>query len=84
MKSFTLGNRRFTISPRPNPTGLNSLVVFFIAVVGALLVGAVFLAVTGFAPFEVYAEMADSALGGSRAISETLLAAWRLRSLSRC
>ena len=75
MKSFTIGRRRITISPRPNPTGLNSLVVFFIAVVGALLVGAVFLAITGFAPFDVYAEMADSALGGSRAISETLLAA---------
>ena len=51
MKSFTIGRRRFTISPRPNPTGLNSLVYFFIAVIGALLVGAVFLVVTGFAPF---------------------------------
>ena len=75
MKSFTLGNRRITISPRPNPTGFNSLVVFFVAVLGALIVGALFLAVTGFGPFDVYAEMAESALGGSRAISETLLAA---------
>jgi simple sugar transport system permease protein len=75
VRTFKIGNRRIVVAPRPHPTGLTSLVVFLTAVLGALLVGAVFLAVTGFSPLDVYAEMVDSALGGERAIAETLLAA---------
>jgi simple sugar transport system permease protein len=75
MRTIKIGSRQIVISPRPHPTGVTSLVVFLIAVLGALIVGAVFLAITGFGPLDVYAEMLDSAVGGERAISETLLAA---------
>ncbi len=67
--------RRLVVEPR----GLASLrlviMVPVLSVLAALLVGAIFLAVTGENPLEVYAKMVDAAFGDVRAISETLISA---------
>lgn len=60
------------------PRGLASLRVRTLvplgAVAAALIVGAVFLTITGNSPGEVYAKMLDSSFGSARTISETLVA----------
>jgi simple sugar transport system permease protein len=46
-----------------------------VSVLAALVVGGIFLALTGDNPFDVYQKMVDTAFGTSRGISETLISA---------
>ncbi len=67
--------RRFIVEPRGLASARLTLAVPLIAVLLALVVGAVFLAVTGNNPWDVYVKMADTSFGSSRGISETLISA---------
>lgn len=67
--------RRFIVEPRGLASGWLLVTVPVVSILLALVVGAIFLAVTGENPIEVYAKMVDSALGDGRAISETLISA---------
>lgn len=65
--------RRFIVEPRGLASIQLGIAVPVLSVLAALLVGAVFLAITGENPLEVYGEMVDAAFGSTRAISETLI-----------
>ena len=65
--------RRFIVEPRGLASLQLSIAVPVLSVLAALIVGAVFLAITGENPLDVYGEMVDAAFGSSRAISETLI-----------
>jgi simple sugar transport system permease protein len=67
--------RRFIVEPRGLVSWKVRLLVPTLSVVAALVVGAVFLALTGEDPFAVYGQMVDSAFGSARAVSETLITA---------
>lgn len=67
--------RRFIVEPRGLASAGLTLAVPLLSVLLALIVGAVFLAVTGNNPWEVYVKMADASFGSSRGISETLISA---------
>jgi len=67
--------RGLIVEPRGVAPDWLKLLVPVLSVLAALVVGAVFLAVTGNDPFEVYAKMADSAFGSARGFSETLVSA---------
>jgi len=65
--------RRFIVEPRGLASAQLNIAVPVFSVLAALVVGAVFLAITGENPLEVYGKMVDAAVGSSRAISETLI-----------
>ena len=67
--------RRFSVEPRGLASGRVRLLVPLVSVVAALIVAAVFLALTGNNPFSVYQKMIDVAFGSQRGISETLISA---------
>ena len=67
--------RRFIVEPRGLASWRLRVLVPVLSVVAALVVGALFLALTGENPFEVYGQMVDSAFGSKRGISETLISA---------
>ncbi|RLE15639.1 MAG: ABC transporter permease [Actinobacteria bacterium] len=70
-----MATRRFIIEPRGLASWRLKLLVPVLSVIAALVVGAVFLGITGENPFEVYAKMVDSAFGSARGFSETLISA---------
>ena len=65
--------RRFIVEPRGLASIRLGIAVPVLSVLAALVVGGVFLALTGENAIEVYGEMIDAAFGSSRAISETLI-----------
>lgn len=65
--------RRLIVEPRGLASARLTLAVPLLSVLLALVVGAVFLALTGNNPWEVYVKMADASFGSSRGISETLI-----------
>ena len=67
--------RRFIVEPRGLASTGVKLAVPLLSVLLALVVGAVFLALTGNSPGEVYVKMLDVSFGSSRGISETLISA---------
>ena len=67
--------RRFIVEPRGLASARQIVLVPILAVLLALVVGAVFLALTGNNPLEVYAKMVDAAFGDRRGVSETLISA---------
>ena len=67
--------RRVVIEPRGLAPTRVTLAVPILSVLAALVLGAVFLAITGDSPIEVYAKMIDAAFGSSRGLSETLISA---------
>jgi simple sugar transport system permease protein len=67
--------RRFIVEPRGLASWRLRLLVPVLSVIAALMVGGVFLALTGENPIDVYAQMVDSAFGSARGVSETLISA---------
>ena len=67
--------RRFIVEPRGLASGRLIVLVPVLSVLAALIVGAVFLALTGQNPWDVYTKMVDAAFGDRRGISETLISA---------
>lgn len=67
--------RRFIVEPRGLASSRLRLLVPLASVLAALIVGAIFLALTGENPFSVYSHMVDTAFGSARGISETLISA---------
>lgn len=67
--------RRFIVEPRGLASLRLTLLVPLASVFAALVLGAIFLALTGDNPFTVYEHMVDTAFGSSRGISETLISA---------
>ncbi len=67
--------RRFVVEPRGLASLRLKIMVPVLSVLAALVLGALFLAVTGENPIDVYAKMIDAAFGDVRAISETLISA---------
>lgn len=70
-----MANRRFIVEPRGLASWRLRLLVPVLSVIAALVVGAIFLGITGADPIEVYAQMVDSAFGSARGFSETLISA---------
>ncbi len=66
---------RFRVEPRGLASLRVRLLVPVVSVLAALIVGAVFLAVTGNNPGEAYGKMLDAAFGSTRGLSETLISA---------
>jgi ABC-type uncharacterized transport system permease subunit len=67
--------RRFIVEPRGLASGWLLVLVPLASVIAALLLGALFLTLTGENPWEVYTKMVDAAFGDSRGLSETLISA---------
>ncbi len=67
--------RRFIVEPRGLASLRLTLLVPLLSVLAALVLGAIFLALTGDNPFTVYKKMVDTAFGDSRGLSETLISA---------
>lgn len=65
--------RRFIVEPRGVASLRVRVMVPVLSVIAALVVGAIFLAITGNNPAEVYVKMVDSSFGTGRRIAETLL-----------
>ena len=65
--------RRFSFQPRGIAPWRVALFVPLASVAAALIVGAIFLAITGNNPWDVYQKMVDTAFGSSRGIAETLI-----------
>jgi simple sugar transport system permease protein len=70
-----MASRKLIVEPRGLVSWKIRLLVPTLSVVAALVVGAIFLALTGEDPFAVYGQMVDSAFGSARAVSETLITA---------
>ncbi len=70
-----MASRRFIVEPRGLASPLLLVTVPLLSIVGALIVGALFLSLTGENPWEVYTKMVDAAFGDGRGISETLISA---------
>ena len=68
-------SRRFIVEPRGLASTGVILAVPLLSVLLALIVGAIFLALTGNNPGEVYGKMVDVSFGSSRGVSETLISA---------
>jgi general nucleoside transport system permease protein len=68
-------SRRFIVEPRGLPPWWLKLVIPVGSVLAAMIIGAVFLAITGNDWVEVYQKMADAAFGSGRGIAETLVSA---------
>ena len=67
--------RRFIVEPRGLASGRLVVMVPVLSVLAALILGAVFLVLTGVNPWDVYTKMVDAAFGDRRGISETLISA---------
>ncbi|MCP3973912.1 MAG: ABC transporter permease [bacterium] len=67
--------RRLIVEPRGLASARLVVLVPVLSVLAALVLGAVFLALTGENPWTVYSKMVDAAFGDSRGISETLISA---------
>jgi simple sugar transport system permease protein len=67
--------RRFIVEPRGLASLRLTLLIPLASVAAALVVGAIFLALTGDNPYTVYKHMVDTAFGNSRGLSETLVSA---------
>ncbi len=67
--------RRLIVEPRGLAGPGLVLLVPALSVLGALILGAIFLTVTGESAWEVYSRMVDAAFGDGRGISETLISA---------
>ncbi len=65
----------FTVERRPRPPLALSIAGPLISVGAALVVGAVFLRLTGSDPLTVYGRMVSTAFGSTRGVSETLVSA---------
>ena len=63
---------RISVKPRAKASGWVRAGVPLLALVAALLLGAVILAATGADPIEVYRTMVDASLNGTRAVERTL------------
>lgn len=70
-----MSERRFIVEPRGLASGWLIVLVPVVSIILALIVGAIFLTITGENPVAVYAKMVDAAFGDGRAISETLISA---------
>ncbi len=70
-----MSTRRVIVEPRGLASPGLKLLVPVASVVAALVVGGVFLLLTGVNAFTVYAQMYDAAFGSARGISETLISA---------
>jgi ABC-type uncharacterized transport system permease subunit len=66
---------RWHVEPRGLASTRVTLLVPLLSVFSALVVGALFLALTGNNPWDVYTKMIDAAFGSSRSVSETLVSA---------
>lgn len=66
---------RLHVEPRGERSAAVSVAVPLLAVGGALLLGAVFLSLTGHAPVDVYLHVVDRAFGSARAWQGTLVSA---------
>lgn len=66
-------SRRFIVEPRGLASPQLKLLVPVVSVLGAMVVGGVFLLLTGVGPLTVYAQMFDAAFGSARGFSETLI-----------
>ena len=66
---------RLIVEPRGLASGRLRLLVPVASVVAALILGAVFMLVTGDSPVEAYKKMLDSAFGSQRRIAATLISA---------
>ncbi|MEN8234944.1 MAG: ABC transporter permease [Actinomycetota bacterium] len=67
--------RRLIIEPRGLATWWLKLLIPIASVIAALVLGAVFLSITGNDWLEVYKKMADAAFGSGRGFAETLVSA---------
>ena len=67
--------RRFIVEPRGLASARVTLMVPLMSVFAALVVGGLFLFITGENPFSVYTHMVDAAFGDGRGLSETLISA---------
>lgn len=67
--------RRIIVEPRGLASLGLTLAIPAASVLLALIVGAIFLALTGNSPGEVYVKMVDTAFGSMRGLSETLISA---------
>lgn len=67
--------RRLIVEPRGLASARLVILVPVLSVLAALVLGAVFLVLTGENPWTVYSKMVDAAFGDSRGISETLISA---------
>ncbi|HSF86012.1 MAG TPA: ABC transporter permease [Acidimicrobiia bacterium] len=70
-----MAGRRLIVEPRGLASPLLLVMVPLASVFAALVLGAIFLALTGENPGEVYGKMVDAAFGDGRGISETLISA---------
>ena len=70
-----MADRRFIVEPRGLAKPLLLVLVPVVSILLALVVGGVFLALTGENPFDVYGKMIDAAFGDGRSFSETLVSA---------
>ncbi|MGB9358460.1 MAG: ABC transporter permease [Acidimicrobiia bacterium] len=68
-------SRRFIVEPRGLAPWWLKLLIPIGSVIAAMLLGAVFLAITGNDWVEVYQKMADAAFGSGRGFAETLVSA---------
>ncbi len=68
-------SRRFIVEPRGLASMRLLLLVPMASVLAALILGAIFLTLTGESPWDVYKKMVDAAFGDGRGISETLISA---------
>ena len=66
-------SRLFAVEPRGIASTRVVVLVPVLSVLAALVVGAIFLLLTGHNPWEVYSKMVDTAFGSSRGFSETLI-----------
>lgn len=67
--------RRFIVEPRGLVSLRLRILVPVLSVLAALVVGGLFLAITGEDPFKVYGKMVDAAFGSANGISNTLISA---------
>lgn len=68
-------SRRLVVEPRGLASLRVRLLVPLLSILAALIVGALFLALTGNSPGEVYLKMVDAAFGTTRGTGETLISA---------
>jgi simple sugar transport system permease protein len=67
--------RRFIVEPRGLASARLVVLVPVVSVLAALILGAIFLVLTGENPWDVYTKMVDAAFGDGRGISETFISA---------
>lgn len=76
MSGLPIGNHRMLVFEKRDDTSKTAMVLNpILSVILALLVGAVFLAVSGHNPLEIYSAMITGAFGSSYSLSETVVKA---------